>query len=217
MQFAEIREAYRECRMCQLHVRRSRIVWAEGGVAPIMFIGEAPGVEEDGCGRPFVGTSGKLLRRQLRDLDFKAGDFSISNVVRCRPPNNRTPKPEEAASCRPILDAEIHAGGAVLLVSLGNTALRSLLGPEVPGVSLLRGETYRLGRQVLFPTFHPSACLRRRETLELWRDDLAEVKRRLGHWRSGQMELALEVTNDLYGLETCADPLSLGSGVGSEE
>jgi uracil-DNA glycosylase family 4 len=123
-------------------------------------VGEGPGAQEDLQGEPFVGRSGKLLDALVaEEIGMTRAQFYIANVVKCRPPNNRDPLPDEVEACRPFLDAQIAALGPRVVVTLGNFAAQALLGTK-DGVTKLRGRTYPFGGGVLVPTFHPAYALR---------------------------------------------------------
>jgi len=125
-----------------------------------MFVGEGPGHEEDRLGEPFVGRSGQLLDRLLREeLGVGRDRVYIANVVKCRPPGNRDPRPEEIVACRPYLDRQIELIDPQVIVTLGNFATRLLLGTEA-GITSLRGRAHPFGRAVIVPTYHPSYVLR---------------------------------------------------------
>lgn len=146
---------------CPLSVGRTNVVFGVGDErADLMFVGEAPGRDEDLQGEPFVGRSGKLLDRLLdEELGRHRSSCYIANVIKCRPPDNRDPLPAEVSTCRHFLDDQIEMIDPKVIVTLGNFALRALLG-TTDGVTRLRGNSYPLGRRTLVPTFHPAAALR---------------------------------------------------------
>jgi len=128
--------------------------------ADLMFVGEAPGREEDLRGEPFVGRSGQLLDRLLaEELGLDRSRVYIANVVKCRPPDNRDPRPDEIAACRPWLAGQIDQISPRVVVTLGNFATRLLLDTD-QGITRLRGASYPMGDTTLVPTFHPAAALR---------------------------------------------------------
>src|SRR5688500_8746304 len=128
--------------------------------ADLLFVGEGPGAEEDRQGLPFVGRSGKLLDRLVEEeIGLTRADWYVANVVKCRPPGNRDPKPEEIEACRPFLEAQLAAIRPRVIVSLGRFASQSLLG-TTEGITKLRGRSYPFATGVLIPTFHPAAVLR---------------------------------------------------------
>lgn len=150
------------CTRCGLAAGRTQVVFGDGAVdARVVIVGEAPGRDEDIQGRPFVGRSGQLLERLLREeAGLARSDCYITNVNKCRPPGNRDPEPAEVAACRPWLDAQLQVLRPVVVLTLGNFAARALLG-TTDGITKLRGRTYPWqGGAVLVPTFHPSAALR---------------------------------------------------------
>ena len=164
-----------DCTRCGLSAGRTQVVNTHGNPkARLMFVGEAPGADEDAQGKPFVGRAGQLLTKMIEAMGMKREDVIIGNVNRCRPPGNRQPTLEEAAICRPFLFREIAAVHPEVIVVMGNTALHNLLEIKA-GISSVRGQ-FRdfLGIKVM-PTFHPAYLLRdpskKRET---W-DDLKKV------------------------------------------
>ena len=149
------------CVVCRLAAGRTNVVFGAGDPnASLMFVGEAPGRDEDLQGEPFVGRSGKLLDRLIEDeLGLAREQVYIANVVKCRPPNNRDPLPDEVDACRHFLDEQIEVIDPSVILTLGNFAARALLSTS-DGVTKLRGKSYPLGTRVLVPTFHPAAALR---------------------------------------------------------
>ncbi|MGH9069351.1 MAG: uracil-DNA glycosylase, partial [Acidimicrobiales bacterium] len=149
------------CQRCPLAGGRTNVVWGVGDPeADLMFVGEGPGRDEDLAGEPFVGRSGKLLDRLVREeLGLAREQVYIANVVKCRPPGNRDPRPEEVAACRPYLEAQVRLIAPRVVVTLGNFAARALLD-TTEGITRLRGRTYPFGDGVAVPTFHPAAALR---------------------------------------------------------
>jgi len=149
------------CTRCRLAVGRTQVVFGTGTPsADLLFVGEGPGAEEDRQGLPFVGRSGKLLDRLMEEeLGFGRASCYIANIVKCRPPGNRDPKPDEIEACRPWLEGQLERLRPRVIVTLGNTATRTLLG-TTQGVTRLRGKTYPWRDIVLVPTYHPAAVLR---------------------------------------------------------
>lgn len=128
--------------------------------ADLMFVGEGPGEQEDLAGEPFVGRSGQLLDRlMLEEMGITRRDCYIANVVKCRPPGNRDPLPDEIAACRPFLEAQLEIIDPKVVVTLGNFATKLLLG-TTEGITRLRGKAYPVGGRSLVPTYHPAAVLR---------------------------------------------------------
>ena len=170
------------CRRCGLCVTRTQTVFGSGHRTPrLVVIGEAPGAEEDRQGQPFVGAAGELLTRMLAAIGLsRERDVYITNVLKCRPPENRPPRPEEAAACKPYLREQLELMGPPLLLALGNHACRALLGTE-RGISSLRGRftTTPEGWRVM-PTFHPAYLLYNPAAKrEVW-EDLKLVAAELG-------------------------------------
>jgi uracil-DNA glycosylase len=148
------------CVRCRLHSGRTQVVFGDGNPhADLMFVGEGPGFHEDRQGHPFVGPSGKLLNRLLAGIGLGREDVFVTNVVRCRPPGNRDPQPDEIDACRSWLDGTIRLVDPRVVVTLGNFAAKTLL-QTATGITRLRGSTYPFQDRVLLPTFHPSAALR---------------------------------------------------------
>jgi len=167
-----------ECTKCSLARHRKQPVFGTGSVnADLMFIGEAPGAEEDRLGVPFVGRSGKLLDNLLlEEMNMDRSACYISNVVKCRPPENRNPKSEEIESCRPYLETQLEIIKPRVIITLGNFATRLLLDTKI-GITELRGKKYEYLGCILIPTFHPAAALRGRVgVIENMRADLRKAK-----------------------------------------
>jgi len=157
-----VREALGECTRCGLCRGRTQIVFGDGAAdADLLFVGEGPGEQEDLRGLPFVGRAGELLTAMLeRGLGIPRSSVYICNIVKCRPPSNRTPLPDEVAACRPFLDGQIDAVGPRVIVALGKPAASLLLGRDV-AITRVRG-TWQSYRGIpLMPTFHPAFVLRR--------------------------------------------------------
>lgn len=174
--FDQIHQEIGDCTRCPLHRDRTTVVHTEGNrKARLMFVGEAPGADEDIQARPFVGRAGQLLTKIIEAIGLKREEVLIGNVNRCRPPGNRPPMPDEVAMCKPFLLREIAVAQPEVIVVLGNTATKNLLETK-EGITRIRGafQTYK-GIQVM-PTFHPAYLLRdpskKRETWE----DLKKVK-----------------------------------------
>ena len=155
-----IREELGECTRCKLSGTRTSIVFGVGDPdAPLMFVGEAPGEQEDKRGEPFVGPAGELLDKMIEAMGWTRESVYINNILMCRPPGNRNPQPDEVESCKPFLEARIRAIAPRIIVALGRPAANTLLGTDAP-ISSLRGRFHdRRGVQVM-PTFHPAYLLR---------------------------------------------------------
>jgi DNA polymerase len=157
----ELEEKVKECTKCELYESRTNAVFGEGDPnTDLLLIGEGPGRVEDEQGRPFVGQAGKKLDEILNSVGIAREDVYITNVVKCRPPDNRTPLSQEMASCFPYLEAQIAGINPKLIVTLGNAATKMLLNTD-QGITSLRGEfkPWR-GNIKIFPMFHPSYLLR---------------------------------------------------------
>lgn len=180
---AELETEALSCARCPLAVGRTTVVFGVGDpAADLMFVGEGPGHEEDLKGEPFVGRSGRLLDRLLHEeVGLSRGRVYIANVVKCRPPGNRDPHPEEVASCRPFLERQIDLIAPRVIVTLGNFAARLLLDTSA-GIKSLRGRVYPYRDAVVVPTYHPSFVLRSGSTGEVMagiRADLIRAKEHL--------------------------------------
>ena len=160
MNIDAIRDEALGCTKCRLAEGRTSVVWADGNLdSDLLFIGEAPGFHEDKQGLPFVGAAGQLLDKLLSEIGLDRNSSAIVNVIKCRPPGNRDPLPDEIESCRPYLEAQLQHMEPKVIVTLGNFATKFIL--EMPiGITRARGHKYkRLGATVI-PTFHPAAALR---------------------------------------------------------
>jgi uracil-DNA glycosylase len=167
-----------ECTRCRLSEARTTVVFGMGDPqAALMFIGEGPGEEEDRQGLPFVGRSGRLLDKlMLEELGTTRDRCYIANVVKCRPPGNRDPKPDEIDACRPYLAQQLELIGPAVVVTLGRFAAQWLL-ETTDGIMKLRGRTYPFAHGVLIPTLHPAAALRGgAEPLAQMRSDFVRAK-----------------------------------------
>jgi DNA polymerase len=149
------------CHLCQLSKSRTNVVFGEGNLtAKLMFVGEGPGASEDSLGRPFVGKSGELLTKMIENvLKLKREDVYIANIVKCRPPNNRTPYEEEAYTCLPYLQKQLEIIKPKIVVTLGATAYRYLTNDNTP-ITKIRGTIHKKSNFTLIPTYHPSYLLR---------------------------------------------------------
>lgn len=160
MDWSQLRERVAACTRCPLHASRTQTVFGVGNhKADWMIIGEAPGAEEDRRGEPFVGRAGKLLDEMLRAVGQARDQVFIANVLKCRPPNNRDPKADEAAACRGYLERQIELVQPKIILAVGRIAAQQLLGTDSP-VGRLRGSLHYLGRVPLVVTYHPAYLLR---------------------------------------------------------
>jgi uracil-DNA glycosylase family 4 len=175
-----IREDIGDCTRCALHKGRNKIVFADGSpTARLMFVGEGPGADEDAQGLPFVGRAGQLLNNMITAMGLKREEVYIANVVKCRPPGNRTPEPEEANTCSPFLFRQIDVVRPEVIVALGATAATYLLGQRQP-LAGLRGRVHSFRGTKLIVTYHPAFLLRDpRQKKEAWAD-LQIAMRELG-------------------------------------
>jgi DNA polymerase len=147
------------CTACKLSQGRTQVVFGVGNArADLMFVGEGPGYHEDKQGEPFVGAAGQLLTRMLSDIGLAREDVYIANVVKCRPPGNRDPLPDEIEACKPWLDGQIRNIDPRVIVTLGNFATRFMLDRQV-SISRVRGQRFEVGGRTVVPTFHPAAIL----------------------------------------------------------
>ncbi len=175
-----IREDLGDCTRCALHRGRNKIVFADGDAnARLMFVGEGPGADEDAQGLPFVGRAGQLLNNMIGAMGLRREEVYIANIVKCRPPGNRTPEPDEANTCSPFLFRQIDVVRPEVLVALGATAATYLLGQRQP-LAGLRGRVHSVRGCRLIVTYHPAYLLRDpRQKKEAWAD-LQIAMRELG-------------------------------------
>jgi uracil-DNA glycosylase family 4 len=175
-----------ECTRCKLASGRTNLVFGVGNPeAELMFVGEGPGADEDLQGEPFVGMAGQLLTRMIEAMGLDRRDVYIANVVKCRPPGNRNPEPDEIEACEPFLRAQIEAIGPRFIVALGKFAAQTLLRDPSP-ISRLRGRWREYSGVKLMPTFHPAYLLRSPgEKKKAW-DDLKLVLKAMGRALPGQ-------------------------------
>jgi DNA polymerase len=175
-----IRDEIGDCTRCALHTGRNKLVFGDGSPsARLMFVGEGPGADEDAQGLPFVGKAGQLLNNMIAAMGLKREEVYIANVVKCRPPGNRTPEPEEANTCSPFLFRQIDVVRPQVLVALGATAATYLLGQRQP-LAGLRGRVHAFRGMQLIVTYHPAYLLRDpRQKKEAWAD-LQIAMRELG-------------------------------------
>ena len=156
----ELRTAVSGCTRCRLHETRTQTVFGVGNpAADWLIIGEAPGAEEDRRGEPFVGRAGRLLDEMLRAIGEARSSVFIANVLKCRPPNNRDPKPDESAACRSYLERQIELINPRIILAVGRIAAQQLLATDAP-VGRMRGKVHRLGDVPLIVTYHPAYLLR---------------------------------------------------------
>jgi uracil-DNA glycosylase len=194
-----------DCTRCPLHETRARAVFGAGDAdAELMFIGEAPGAEEDRQGLPFVGRAGQLLNQLLAEIGLSREDVFIANVLKSRPPGNRDPQPEEIDACWPYLERQIQLIEPHVVATLGNFATKKITGSPI-GITRVRGtpQIHELaGRTVfVFPLLHPAAALRTPSLVDTLREDFARLRSLLDE----PLPLA---DGELEDEETAADPAS---------
>ena len=162
---------YKSCLNCDLSKTRNKFVFGHGEPdSKIMFIGEGPGEKEDKTGEPFVGRAGKLLTKMINSIGIERQDIYITNIVKCRPPQNRNPFEIEISKCSPILKQQIEIINPKLIVTLGNFPAKTLI-PDIQGITKIHGKVFQYGNWKILPTFHPSYLLRNRSSMSLaWQD-----------------------------------------------
>jgi uracil-DNA glycosylase family 4 len=172
----EIRADLGDCQRCKLAGGRKTIVFGQGNPhAEVVFIGEGPGADEDEQGLPFVGRAGKLLNRMLQMVDIRREDVYICNVVKCRPPGNRTPERDEVEACSPFLYRQIEAIRPRLVCCLGAPAVKTVLGLK-DGILKLRGRFYDFGNAKALATVHPAYVLRNPREEKILREDFEKIR-----------------------------------------
>jgi len=175
----ELNERVKDCNKCKLCTGRKNIVFGTGNKnADIMFIGEGPGADEDIQGEPFVGKAGQLMNKAFEALDIKREEVYIANIVKCRPPQNRNPEPDEANACMDYLRNQVLLVKPKIIVLLGSVALKNILGEEY-GITNSRGKWIEKKGIWYIPTFHPAALLRDdSKKIDFWKD-LKLIKEKL--------------------------------------
>lgn len=177
---AQLAASVRDCQKCRLHETRTRVVFGTGSPdADLVFVGEAPGRDEDRQGEPFVGAAGQLLTRIIQAIGLTREQVYILNVVKCRPPNNRNPKPDEVAACRPILEAQLACLKPRVICALGTFAAQTLLQTDEI-ISRLRGHFHNMGDIPVMPTYHPAYLLRNPQGKRAVWEDMQQIQRVLG-------------------------------------
>ena len=168
---SELFEKYKDCQRCALGQTRNNLVFG-GGLSnpPIMFIGEGPGADEDSQGEPFVGRAGRLLTKMISSIGIERDDVYITNIVKCRPPENRNPTPAEISCCLPIIKKQIEILNPKLIVTLGNIPTKTFIA-DANGITKAHGKIEHYEKWTLLPTFHPSYLLRNRSAMpKAWED-----------------------------------------------
>ncbi len=172
----QIQEDLGDCHRCRLSEGRKTIVFGQGNPrAELVFVGEAPGADEDEQGFPFVGRAGQLLNRMIQYIGLKREDLYICNVIKCRPPGNRSPERDEIETCSPFLFRQIEAIQPRLICCLGAPAVRTILGTK-EGITKIRGQFYEYGRTKVFVTFHPAYILRNAREEKTLRKDFEKIR-----------------------------------------
>ena len=179
-QLAQLAASVRNCQACRLHESRRQVVFGTGNpAADLVFVGEAPGHDEDVQGEPFVGPAGQLLTRIIQAIGLTRQDVYILNVIKCRPPQNRNPLPDEVAACRPIIEKQLACLRPRVICALGNFAAQALLRTD-ERISRLRGRFHPMGDILVRPTFHPAYLLRNpQDKRKVW-EDMQDIQRELG-------------------------------------
>jgi DNA polymerase len=175
----EIRSEIGDCRRCKLAPFRTNIVFGSGtSKAELVFVGEAPGYDEDQQGLPFVGRAGQLLTKIIESINLKREDVYICNVLKCRPPENRNPEPDEVAACNPFLKKQLATIAPKIVCCLGSFAAQTVLGTTAP-ISKLRGKFFNLDGMRVIATFHPAYLLRSPDKKrEVW-EDMKQIRAEL--------------------------------------
>lgn len=180
----EIRRELGECHRCKLHHTRRTLVFGEGNAkATLMFVGEGPGYDEDVQGKPFVGKAGQLLTKIIQSINLQREEVYITNIIKCRPPQNRNPEPDEIECCQPFLLKQIRAIQPNIICALGTFAAQTLLKTDAK-ITVLRGKFYELTGIKVLPTYHPAYLLRNPERKrEVWED-----MKKISEWMAGKIK-----------------------------
>jgi DNA polymerase len=170
-----VRDELGDCTRCPLHRTRKNLVFGEGSArAKLVFVGEAPGEEEDKQGRPFVGRAGQLLTKIINAMGLEREEVYICNILKCRPPGNRNPKDDEIATCEPFLLKQLEAIDPEIICALGTFAAKTLLRTEAP-ISAIRGKFHDYHGRKLMPTYHPAYLLRNPDAKKLVWEDVQKI------------------------------------------
>ncbi len=177
MTLTDLAKSLHNCQRCKLaKLGRSQVVFGVGNPhASIMFVGEAPGANEDLKGEPFVGAAGKILNDLLQSANLSRNDIYIANVIKCRPPNNRDPEPDEVDTCKPFLLQQIQMIRPKLVCTLGNWATQTLLERKV-GITKVKAQAFYMKDFVLFPLLHPAVALHQGGLLDTLKEDFKKLK-----------------------------------------
>lgn len=213
---AELSVIAASCTDCMLSEGRANVVFGSGSPdADVMIVGEGPGQQEDIQGLPFVGRSGQLLESLLGEIRLGRDDVYIANVVKCRPPHNRDPRPDEIDACKPYLRRQIELVDPTVVLTLGNFSTKLLL-PTTTGITALRGVAFEWWGRYLVPTFHPAAALRGGDRVT---DDIRSDLRLVRSVIDGRISLKTEqaATNDVAPTTTQDEHTQMGFFGGSSE
>lgn len=177
MTLLDLSKSLHNCQRCKLaKLGRTQVVFGVGNPhASVMFVGEAPGFNEDQKGEPFVGAAGKLLNDLLQSAGLSRDEIYIANVIKCRPPNNRDPEPDEVETCKPFLMQQIQMIRPKLVCTLGNWATQTLLERKV-GITKVKAQAFYMKDFVIFPLLHPAAALHQGNLLDTLKDDFKKLK-----------------------------------------
>lgn len=182
-EWEEMKFGVANCTLCPLSESRTNVVFGDGALpTKIMFIGEAPGAEEDAQGLPFVGRAGKLLDQILQEINWDRKSIYITNIIKCRPPENRNPLPHEISKCNRYLKFQIEYIKPKLIVLLGAIAVQTILGtfiPNIKNIKEMRGNLYEFNGLKYLPTYHPAYILRNPKDYLLLKEDILKAKRLL--------------------------------------
>jgi DNA polymerase len=180
-QWQKIKIEVQNCNLCELSKTRTKVVFGEGNEkAKVMIIGEAPGGEEDIQGRPFVGRAGKLLDQVLTEINWNRNEIYITNLVKCRPPENRLPSFYEISKCSKYLKLQIEFVNPSLIILLGAPAAQTILGTYIPnlkGIKEIRGNVYEFNGKKYLPTFHPAYILRNQKDYLIFKEDILKARK----------------------------------------
>ena len=186
-ELAMLNDQVRACQACRLARGRTHAVPGSGSpTAEIMFVGEAPGFHEDQQGLPFVGAAGQFLDELLRSIGLSRRDVFIANVIKCRPPNNRDPQPDELQACRPFLDRQIALIRPKIIVTLGRFSLQLVYSSA--SISQVHGTPTRIGDVVYYPMFHPAAALHQPRYRTMIEQDMQRIPKLLAEIKAGQQQ-----------------------------
>jgi uracil-DNA glycosylase family 4 len=177
---ADVQKELGDCKRCKLHRTRKTIVFGEGNEkATLMFVGEGPGYDEDVQGRPFVGKAGQLLTKIIQSINLQREEVYIANIIKCRPPQNRNPEPDEIESCNPFLMKQIDVIRPKVICALGTFSAQTLLKTDAK-ITAIRGKIYDLEGIKVIPTYHPAFLLRNPDKKrEVW-EDMKKIVELLG-------------------------------------